>query len=120
MAQHNELGSKGEELALAHLRTKGFLIKECNWRYGKEEVDIIATKDDRLVIIEVKTRNSSFFGSHAQFVSKAKQRHLIRAAQGFTDQKGIDLEVRFDVIGIVLNQQQVQIDHIENAFQPQW
>lgn len=120
MAEHNELGELGEALATIHLKKNNFEIMERNWRYGKEEVDIIAKKGDEIVIVEVKTRNSDFFGEPEQAVSKSKQTHLVRAAHAYVTKKDIDLEVRFDVIGIVINNKERRLNHIEGAFQPRW
>ena len=120
MASHNDLGQKGEELALAHLRKEGYKILECNWHYGKEEIDIIARKGDELVIAEVKTRNSDYFGEPHQFVSKSKQSHLIKAAHAYVNRFDLDVEVRFDVIGIIINTAEERLVHIEGAFQPRW
>ena len=38
MATHNELGKKGEELAVEYLEKKGYKILEKNWYYKKAEV----------------------------------------------------------------------------------
>jgi putative endonuclease len=120
MAAHNDLGEKGEDIAVQYIAVKGYQVLERNWRFGKDEVDIIATHDDTLVVVEVKTRNSAFFGSPAQFVSKAKQRHLIRAAHAYIEKQQLDLEVRFDIIGILIDARGEQIEHIEHAFLPKW
>ena len=92
MATHNDLGNRGEEIAEAHLVKNGYQILERNWRFGKEEIDIIARLEDQLVIIEVKTRNSDFFGEPHEFVSKSKQAHLIRAAHAYVEKKDLDLK----------------------------
>jgi len=120
MATHNDLGNRGEEIAEAHLIKNGYLILERNGRFGKEEIDIIARLDDELVIIEVKTRNSDFFGEPHEFVSKSKQAHLIRAAHAYVEKKDLDLEVRFDVIGIIANKNEERLLHLIDAFQPKW
>ena len=73
-------GLYGEDLATSLLLQKGYRILERNWRCGHLEVDIIAENDEYLVIVEVKTRKSSAFGSPEFFVDMQKQRHLIRAA----------------------------------------
>jgi len=52
MAEHNELGIQGEEIARNHLLEKGYLIKHANWRFGSDEIDIIAVKNNCLVIVE--------------------------------------------------------------------
>lgn len=58
MAQHNELGKKGEQLAVDYLVKNNYDIIERNYRFDKAEVDIIAKKNQILAIIEVKTRSS--------------------------------------------------------------
>jgi putative endonuclease len=80
MAEHNELGKQGEEIAQQHLSDKGYKILQCNWRFGSEEIDIIARKDNILVIVEVKTRQTNFFGEPEESVTKKKQKFLVRAA----------------------------------------
>ena len=61
MKDHIELGKTGEDIAVAHLEGKGYRILDRNWRWGKEEIDIIAIDGNFLVIVEVKTRNSNVF-----------------------------------------------------------
>ncbi|KAF0198149.1 MAG: hypothetical protein FD166_1500 [Bacteroidetes bacterium] len=118
MAEHNDLGRLGEEVALKHLREKGFTIRNTNWRFGKDEIDIIAEKDKYLVIVEVKTRRSAFFGEPEVFVNAGKQRFLVRAAQAYIEKNDIALEVRFDVVSIILNSTTKEVKHIEDAFYP--
>lgn len=120
MAQHNELGKRGEELAERYLLKRNWKILERNWRFGREEIDIIAQKDDVLSIVEVKTRFSNYLGEPYEAVSKGKQRSLIRAAQHFMEKHDLDVEVRFDIISIVSNKKKTEIQHLEEAFSPQW
>jgi putative endonuclease len=117
MAEHNNTGKKGEEMAATFLREKGMAILETNWRFGYLEADIIAKFEKTLVIIEVKTRKSNYFGEPESFVTKQKQKNLIRAANEYIERKNLDLEVRFDIISIVLNDYNA-IRHIEDAFYP--
>ena len=60
MSEHNDLGKLGEKLAAEHLRKKGYDILVQNYFFGKAEVDIVARKDNQLVFVEVKTRQSSY------------------------------------------------------------
>lgn len=62
MAQHNELGKKGEQLAVDFLIENEYDIISRNYRFEKAEVDIIAQKKDVLAIVEVKTRSNADFG----------------------------------------------------------
>ena len=118
MASHNDLGKKGEELALKYLKKKNFIIKETNWCFGKDEIDIIAFDEEMLVIAEVKTRSSNYLMKPEFAVSRTKQRCLIRAANAYIDMKDLDVETRFDIISIVVYNQQYAIEHIEDAFYP--
>lgn len=117
MAEHTELGQFGEREALQHLRKLNYKILDINWRFGKEEVDIIALEHNILVIAEVKTRTNNAFGNPEVFVSKAKQRHLIKAANAYVERKDLYYEIRFDIIAVTL-QPKMHIEHIKEAFYP--
>jgi putative endonuclease len=118
MAEHNETGEKGEVLAANYLKNKGYTVMETNWRFKNLEADIIAIIDDIMVIAEVKTRKSNFFGEPETFVTKQKQRNLIKAANEYVERYQIDLEVRFDIISVILNSKGNSVNHIESAFYP--
>ncbi len=118
MAEHIEIGKAGEKLAKDHLLMSGYRIVETNWRYGHNEIDIIAEHKNQLVIVEVKTRKSSFFGEPEMAVNKTKQQSLIRAANAFIKFRKIGLETRFDIISIIFNSKKHKIKHIEYAFYP--
>ena len=116
MAYHNELGKLGEDLATTTLMGKGYEILKRNFVFEKAEIDIIAKKDDTLVIVEVKTRNSSVFGDPQSFVSKGKIKLLVKAANEYVLQNDLDMEVRFDIIAVLKNKYTEHIEHFENAF----
>lgn len=119
MIEKHELGNLGEEFALHLLVSKGFKILATNWRFRKDEVDIIAKDDQFLVIVEVKTRSTNYFGEPFTAVTKKKQGFLIRAANAYIEANNIDLECRFDIISIVFVNKKHQIQHIEDAFYPE-
>ena len=116
MAQHNDTGTKGEEIASDFLFKKGYTILETNWHFHNLEVDIIAMKDKILVVVEVKTRKSNYFGEPETFVNKQKQKNLIKVANSYILRNNLDLEVRFDIISIILGENQIKINHIKDAF----
>ncbi len=118
MAEHNDTGTKGEELAAVFLKNKGYSILETNWRFKNLEADIIAADNKTLVIAEVKTRKSNYFGEPETFVNKQKQKNLIKTAQEYIQRNQLDLEVRFDIISIILGENNTKINHIEDAFYP--
>lgn len=117
MADHNELGALGEEEAVKYLIKNGYTIKERNWRFAKAEIDIIAENDNWLVMVEVKTRSNDTFGTPEEFVSKAKQRHLIRAANQYLELYPTEKDTHFDIISIVI-EPTFSLEHIPEAFYP--
>jgi len=118
MAEHNDLGERGEELAKSFLTGKGFEILETNWRFGKNEIDLIIKDKDYLVIVEVKTRTSAYFGEPEIFVNKNKQRMLIRAANHYIQKNNINIETRFDIISVIISAGKHTVHHIPDAFYP--
>lgn len=112
----HDLGKLGEDLAVNYLIDKGYQILERNWRSGHKEIDIIALFDDILVVVEVKTRKSDFFGEPDIAVGASKQRMLIWAADAYVRYKKLHVEVRFDIISIVFTAGEPEIEHIEDAF----
>ncbi|MFT5242906.1 MAG: putative endonuclease [Glaciecola sp.] len=116
MANHNELGKKGEELATDFLLKKGYDIIARNYIYQKAEVDIIAKKGDVLAIVEVKTRTSTDFGDPQQFLKPKQMQRIIKAVDFFVNDNEMDVDVRFDIIAIVLNNKGMSLEHLEDAF----
>lgn len=116
MAQHNELGKKGEQLAVDFLLKNGYEIIERNYRFDKAEVDIIAKKDDILAIIEVKTRSSVDFGNPQDFVKPKQIQRLVKAVDEYITANDLDVDVRFDIVAIVKEGKSFSIEHLENAF----
>lgn len=118
MAEHNDLGRKGEDIASNYLLEKGYKICERNWICNKNEVDIIAIDAECIVFVEVKTRASEEWGDPVDAISKKKMNNLIVAANDYIEQTDTELSPRFDIIFIILNSKTVQIEHIDDAFYP--
>lgn len=116
MASHNELGKKGEQLAVNFLVENGYDIVERNYRFNKAEVDIIAQKEDVLAIIEVKTRSTADFGNPQDFVKPKQIKNLVKAVDEYVTVNNLDVEVRFDIIAIVKEKKEFKIEHLEDAF----
>ena len=116
MASHNQLGKKGEQLAVDFLIENGYDIVERNYRFNKAEVDIIAQKKDVLAIIEVKTRSTTDFGNPQDFVKPKQIKNLVKAVDEYVTVNNLEVDVRFDIIAIVKEEQQFNIEHLEDAF----
>jgi putative endonuclease len=116
MAQHNELGKKGEQLAVDYLINNNYTIIERNYRFDKAEVDIIAKKNETLAIIEVKTRSTADFGDPQDFVKPKQIQRLVKAVDEYVTENNLDVEIRFDIIAIVKTGKTYDIEHLRNAF----
>jgi len=116
MAKHNELGKKGEQLAVDFLIKNGYKIRDKNWRFQKAEVDIIAQKGEVLAVVEVKTRSTEYFGNPQDFVKEKKIKLLVKAIDHYVTSKDLDVEVRFDIIAILHQNNKFTIEHLEDAF----
>ncbi len=116
MAEHNALGKKGEKLAVDFLVEKGYDILEKNYRYLKSEIDIIAQKQDVIVVVEVKTRSTPEFGNPQDFVKPKQIQSLVKTIDHYIASNDLDVEVRFDIIAIIKNKLGTKIEHLEDAF----
>ncbi len=118
MAEHNLTGKKGETVAKQFLKDHSYKIRNTNWRFRAKEIDIVAEKNNVLVVVEVKTRTSEYFESPKEAVTKSKQKLIITATQAYIEEYDIDMEVRFDIIGVSFLNNETKIEHIKDAFQP--
>jgi putative endonuclease len=116
MAKHNQLGKKGEQLAVDFLLDNGYDIVERNYRFDKAEVDIMAKKEQKLAIIEVKTRSTSDFGDPQDFLKPKQIQRIVKAVDEYVLVNNLDVEIRFDIIAIVKENKGFSIEHLENAF----
>ena len=116
MGANNELGKRGEEVAAAHLEQLGYTILRRNYRYLKAEIDIIASKDGILAIVEVKSRSSEDFEPIAGTVGKKKIGLLVQAADQYVRTSNFRMEVRFDIVTVYFKPRQVEVTHLKDAF----
>jgi len=116
MAQHNQLGKRGEQIAVDFLLDKGYDIVERNYRFDKAEVDIIAKNKNILAIIEVKTRSTVDFGDPQDFLKPKQIQRIVKAVDEYVTANKLEVEVRFDIVAIVIKGKTFDIEHLENAF----
>lgn len=93
-------GRNGEDLAVAYLQQHDFTILERNWRYARVEIDIIASKNNVLHFVEVKTRTSTRFGLPEESVSVKKMEQLKKGAEEYQYRNSQWKEIQFDVLAI--------------------
>ncbi|HZK03290.1 MAG TPA: YraN family protein [Bacteroidaceae bacterium] len=118
MNSHYILGITGESQAASFLENKGYTILHRNWRSGHKELDIVATIDNTLIIVEVKTRSTTNFGNPEEAVNISKIRKIVSATDAYIRFFSIDIPVRFDIITIINKNGVVHLEHIIEAFFP--
>ncbi|PSL39774.1 putative endonuclease [Labedella gwakjiensis] len=102
MARKDELGRRGEDLAVVFLERSGYEILARNWRSRTGEIDIVARKETVTAIVEVKTRTSVVSGHPFEAITFRKLSRLraLAAEWSAADGGGASL-LRIDVIGVV-------------------
>lgn len=117
MTDLNNIGPRGEAIAVRYLESKGYQILERNYRHKHAEVDIIAANDQFLVIVEVKSRTSLWFGAPEAAITAQKVEQLCLAAGFYQELKDIRKEIRFDVITVHFPKgKTARLRHIKDAF----
>lgn len=110
-------GRIGEDLAVRYLENQGYVIVERNYSKRIGEIDIIARDGECLVFVEVKTRRSNRYGSPFDAVNFRKQQQVSRVALEYmTQQRCLEVPVRFDVVAVHLQGQSPRLELIKNAF----
>jgi len=115
---HIELGKTGEEIAFNYLLNKQYKSLNRNYRFKNAEIDLIFEFNNELIIVEVKTRNSNFFGEPYESVNRKKQTQIIKVANEYIQKFNKNMEVRFDIVSIIKNNKECKIEHIEGVFMP--
>ncbi len=114
------LGAFGEDAACRYLKRHGYAIEGRNYACRFGEVDIIARDRRYVVFVEVKLRKDDTHGAASEFVTPAKQRRVIAAAERWLQQNPTDLQPRFDVIEVYAPEgtgtKKPQINHLEDAY----
>jgi putative endonuclease len=103
MALHNELGKEGEQMAIKWLKDKGYEILHINWRYSYYELDIVATKNEKLHFVEVKARKNDKYGNPEDSVTKRKFKRLQQAADQYLFLNPGYKWIQYDVLAITLD-----------------
>lgn len=130
MTDTHSIGRHGEQVAVDYLRARGYVILERNYRFEREEVDVVAVDrsgEDRpvLVFVEVKSRTGSGYGRPEEAVTGTKQQKLIRVARAYLhERKMASSPCRFDVLSVRFRSQrpteedEPDLEHFEDAFRP--
>ncbi len=116
MNSNKETGQTGEDLAANYLQKNGFKILNKNWRWGSREIDIIASKNQYIHFIEVKTRTGKKYGYPDDAVSKMKIRFMMDAAEEYLFRNPGWKRIQFDILAIELGGKEIVYTYIEDVY----
>ena len=121
ITERQQRGAIGEQAAVDYLRQQGFMIVERNWRAGKSEIDVIASRYDELHFVEVKTRKFGTMTAPEDALTEQKARAMRRAASAYMAQHRCMLEPRFSLVAIEMVGDRVEtLRFVEDAIQYSW
>lgn len=119
MPKTNAIGKAGEQAACDFLISKGYTVRDVNWRLGHLEIDIVAQEPaaNCLHIVEVKTRANTEHFDPMQAINSKKINNLVNAANGYIQYYSLPMYVQFDVMILVGQEPDYEIQYIPNAFE---
>lgn len=114
-----EWGKRAENIVAEWMLSRGYTIRERNWRpsTSKSEIDIIAQKDDTLIFTEVKARKDKGIDP-AEAITPDKVRKVVRGANSYLRMQDFDFYFRFDVATVSGTEDEYELDYLEDAFLP--
>lgn len=114
------IGVEGEQAACDFLVSKGFTVRETNWRMGHLEIDIVAQEPGAncLHIVEVKTRTSTEHFDPMEAITARKIRNLVNAANGYISMYELPMNIQYDVMIIEGKAPDFTLHFFPNAFEP--
>ena len=115
MSKNKDLGQEGEQLAAEYLKERGYSLLARNYRVGRREIDIIASKENVLAFVEVKTRVNTRYGMPEEAVDDRKAEMIMYVAEQYLSCHDWPGRIRFDIIAIIKNRN-LEIEHFKDAF----
>jgi putative endonuclease len=111
-------GKKGENIAVAYLKSHGYRIVERNYKCLFGEIDIVAKDGNTVVFVEVKSRKSEEFGDPQVAVGLEKQKKISKISLKYLEEKHLyPCNARFDVVAIKMLLSGNKVELIQNAFE---
>lgn len=106
-------GEQAEIRARRYLKEHRYKILNTNFKNKIGEIDIIAEDNKVIVFVEVKYKDTSFFGLPREMVDVRKQYKIRQVAMSYINKYSLhDKAIRFDVIEILGD----KITHIKDCF----
>ena len=113
-----ELGRRGERRAAWFYRLRGYRVVGRNVRLREGEIDLVVRRGRTLVVVEVKTRQSTTAGEGFDAVDRRKREQLVRLADQYVASLR-DVELRYDVLSLFWNGRRFIVKHFPDAFRPE-
>ena len=112
-------GRRGEAIAAAHLQSRGWKVLARNYRAGAKEIDLVVARQRLVAFVEVKTRTTSSGGTPLEPIGQSKMRTVVAAARRWIHEHGrAGTSYRFDAIGVMIRGEEVDVQHIPDAWRP--
>lgn len=110
------MGREGEALAARYIEGLGWRVVDANWRSRRGEIDLVARDGSWLVIVEVRTRRGTRFGTAVESVGPVKRRRLVRLGLEYVHARRWTGPWRIDVVGVQMAAGAApQIVHVRHA-----
>ena len=108
------MGLWGEDKAVEFLKAKNYTILTRNYHSRFGEIDIIASENNYIIFVEVKTRTNEKYGRASEAVNKIKKIHMKKSAAIFLKENNFSrFTIRFDVIEVYMINGKCKINHIK-------
>ena len=112
-----ERGRVAEKLAANYLEQRGYDIAMRNWRSKYAEIDLVATKDSVVHIVEVRYRARHDWGSGFESINHDKALRLQNAAASWAGSYNYQGPLQIDIISISGELTRPVIEYIPNALE---
>jgi putative endonuclease len=115
--QRRAIGGYGEAVAARHLAEQGMVLLDANWRCELGELDLVLRDDDVLVICEVKTRSSVFFGTPLEAIDQTKLDRLVLLGERWlAEHDAHPVDVRVDLVAVLLSRHgAATVEHLKGV-----
>lgn len=121
MSKTSDIGAAGERAAVEWLRVHRFIIMDTNWRLGRYEIDIVASRGDRVHFVEVKLRKAGGLTTPEEAMTPVKCKALLRAANLYIEQYNVTLDCQIDLVAIdYTDDGRISVRYVPDAVNPKW
>ncbi len=117
MTNNQHTGAAAEQIARQFLEAQGLTFVAQNYHCPQGELDLIFKSPTHLIIVEIKSRKNTAFGTPAEWVTRRKQHKIILATHHYmaTHKLPPNTTIRFDVL-TMLQLDTHSIEWLTNAF----